>query len=134
MGFVISSFILKTEFLSFKMDLALAIVKDDRSVREESKTSLKEFKEQSLQTQAKKGEQFTVMMPAIKRAFEMMRDDSYDLVVENNVLRDKMGDVNEQWLETSKKKLLENTGDDEKNKSLLERMRKQQQKLKQLSK
>ncbi len=72
-------------------------------------------------------------MPAIKRAFEIMRDDIYELVVENNILRDNMGDVNEEWLETSKKKLLENTGDDKKNKSLLQRMRQKQQKLRQLS-
>ena len=72
------------------MDLAIVIAKDDRAVREESKTCLKEFKEQSLQSQAKKGEQLTVMMPAIKKLFVMMRDDSYELEVENTVLRDKM--------------------------------------------
>ncbi len=77
-------------------------MQDDRKVREESKLALKEFKEQSLQSQAKKGEQLTVMMPGIKKAAEMFRDDNYELLVENNVLRDEIGDVNEEWLEISK--------------------------------
>ena len=116
------------------MDLAIDIVRGDKSIREETKQAMKEYKQQSLQSQAKQGEQLTSMMPAIKRAFELVRDDNYELVVENNVLRDKIGDVNEDWLETSKKKLLENTGDDEKNKVFLERMRRQQLRLSQISK
>ena len=116
------------------MDLAIDIVKGDKIIREETKQALKEYNAQSLQSQAMKGEQLTCMMPAIKRAFELVRDDNYDLVVENNVLRGKIGDVNEEWLESSKKKLLENTGNDEKNKVFLERMKKQQLKLTQLSK
>jgi hypothetical protein len=116
------------------MDLAIDIVKGDKVIREETKQVLKEYNEQSLQSQAKKGAQLTAMMPAIKRAFELVRDDNYELVVENNVLRDKIGDVNEEWLETSKKKLLENTGNDEKNKVFLERIKRQQMKLSQLTK
>jgi len=84
------------------MDLVIAIVQDDRKVREESKLALIEFKEQSLQSQAQKGEQLTVMMPGINKAAEMLRGDNYELLVENNVLRDKIGDVNEEWLEISK--------------------------------
>ena len=116
------------------MDLAIDLVKGDKTIRDETKQALKEFNEQSLQSQAKQGEQLTSMMPAIKKAFELSRDDNYELVVENTVLRDKIGDVNEAWLDASKKKLLANTGDDEKNKVYLERMKRQHMKLSQLSK
>ncbi len=66
------------------------------------------------------------MKPAFKKSFELMRDNNFNLLVKTKVLKDKIGDVNEELLDTSKKKLLENTGDEEKNKSILQRMRLQQ--------
>jgi regulator of replication initiation timing len=112
------------------MDLAIELVKENDKIKQQALNDLKEFKKQSLQTQAKKGEQLTAMIPAIKEAFTMMRDDNYELVVENDILKEKIGDVDEEWLSISKNKILEKCGDDHKNKVLIERMKKQQAKIK----
>ena len=48
------------------MELAMQIISNDNSVRNDTIQDLKEFNQQSLSTQAKKGEQLVSMMPAIK--------------------------------------------------------------------
>ena len=53
------------------MDLAKQITSNDKSIRNDTMVDLKEFKNQSLATQAKKGEQLVSMMPAIKKAFSL---------------------------------------------------------------
>ena len=53
-----------------------------RTVRIDTVQDLKEFKSQSLATQAKKGEQLVSMMPAIKKAFNLMGDDKVGLSAE----------------------------------------------------
>ena len=55
------------------MELAMQIISNDNSVRIETIRDLKEFNQQSLSTQAKKGEQLTAMMPAIKKSFQRLR-------------------------------------------------------------
>ena len=47
------------------MELATQITSNDKTVRSDTIQDLKEFNQQSLTTQAKKGEQFVSMMPAI---------------------------------------------------------------------
>ena len=49
------------------MELAMQIISNDNSVRNDTIQDLKEFNQQSLTTQAKKGEQLVSMMPAIKK-------------------------------------------------------------------
>ena len=49
------------------MELALQIISNDKTVRNDTVQNLKEFNNQSLPTQAKKGEQLVSMMPAIKK-------------------------------------------------------------------
>ncbi len=66
-------------------------------------------------------------MPGLKKAFEMMRDDNFELVNENNVLKEKIGDIDDKWLQESKRKIVSNTEDAEKNKVLLVQMQLQQQ-------
>ena len=44
----------------------------DKTVRNDTIQDLKEFNSQSLATQAKKAEQLVSMMPAFKKAFNMM--------------------------------------------------------------
>ena len=62
---------------------------------------LKEFNNQSLVTQAKKGEQLISMMPAIKKAFNLMGDDIIELDAENQTLKNKIGEYDKEWLEES---------------------------------
>ena len=49
------------------MELAMQIISNDRTVRNDTIQDIKEFNQQSLTTQAKKGEQLVIMMPAIKK-------------------------------------------------------------------
>ena len=48
------------------MELAIQIISNDKTVRSNTKNDLKEFNNESLATQAKKGQQLVSMMPAIK--------------------------------------------------------------------
>ena len=73
---------------------------------------LKEFNNQSLTTQAKKGEQLVSMMPANKKAFNLMGDGIVDLNRENESLRNKIGSYDEKWLEESKARLLQQIDDE----------------------
>ena len=58
------------------------------------------------------------MMPAIKKAFNLLGDDIVDLHTENESLKNKMGSYDERWLEESKLKLLKQI-DDEKTANLI---------------
>ena len=49
----------------------MQIISNDNSVSNDTIQDLKEFNQQSLTTQAKKGEQLVSMMPAIKKAFNL---------------------------------------------------------------
>ena len=49
------------------MELAMQIISNDKTVRNNTIQDLKEFNQQSLTTQAKKGEQLVSMMPASKK-------------------------------------------------------------------
>jgi hypothetical protein len=60
----------------------------------------------------------------------MMGDEIFDLGVENEALRDKIGEVDEKWLNESKSRIKLSYNDAKKNKFILERMRRQTQKLK----
>ena len=53
----------------------MKIISDDKTVRNDTIQDLKEFNQQTLTTQAKKVKQLVSMMPAIKKAFNLMGDD-----------------------------------------------------------
>jgi hypothetical protein len=59
-----------------------------------------------------------------------MGDEIFDLGVENEALRDKIGEVDEKWLSESKNRIKLSYNDAKKNEFILERMRRQTQKLK----
>ena len=84
---------------------------NDKTVRNDTIQDLKDFNQQSLTTQAKKGEQLVSMMPAIKKAFNLMGDDIIELSTENDALKNKIGSYDERWLEESKAKLLKDIDD-----------------------
>ena len=88
------------------MELAMQLSSNDKTVRNDTIQDLKDFNQQSLTTQAKKGEQLVSMMPAIKKAFNLMGDDIIELSTENDALKNKIGSYDERWLEKSKAKLL----------------------------
>ena len=51
------------------MELAKQTISNDKTVTNDTIQDLKDFNQQSLTTQAKKGEQLVSMMPAIKKNF-----------------------------------------------------------------
>ena len=65
----------------------MQIISSDKTVRNNTIQDLKELNSQSFTTQAKKGEQLVSMMPAIKKAFDLMGDDIVDLSTENDALK-----------------------------------------------
>ena len=72
------------------MDLAEQIISNDKTVRNDTVQDLKEFNSQSLSTQAKKGEQLVSILPAIKKAFNLLGDDIVELSTENDALKNKI--------------------------------------------
>ena len=110
------------------MELAMQLISNDKTVRNDTIEDLKEYNSQSLSTRAKKGEQLVSMMPAIKKAFTLLGDDIVDLSTENDALKNKIGDYDEKWLEKSKAKLLRNIDDKKRADLIMSRMRKQMEK------
>ena len=106
----------------------MQIISNDNSVRNDTIQDLKEFKQQSLSTQAKKGEQLTAMMPAIKKAFNVLGDDIIELSTENDVLKNQIGEYDEKWLQDSKAKLLKEINDEKRSNLIMTRMKKQMNK------
>ena len=110
------------------MELAMQIISNDKSVRDDTIQDLKELHSQSLTTQAKKAEQLVSMMPAIKKVFNLMGDDIVELSVENESLKNQIGDYDEKWLQESKTKLLKEINDEKRANLLMSRMKKQMNK------
>ena len=106
----------------------MQIISNDNSVRNDTIQDLKEFNQQSLTTQAKKGEQLVSMMPAIKKAFNLMGDGIVDLTVENDALKNQIGEYDEKWLQESKAKLLKDIDDEKRSNLIMSRMKKQMNK------
>ena len=98
---------------------------NDKTVRNDTIQDLKEFNQQSLTTQAKKGEQLVSMMPAIKKAFNLLGDDIVELSTENDALKNKIGSCDEKWLEESKNKMLKQIDDEKRANLIMSRMKKQ---------
>ena len=101
---------------------------NDKSVRDDTIQDLKDFNSQSLSTKAAEGEQLVSMMPAIKKAFNLLGDDIVDLSTENDALKNKIGDYDEKWLQKSKAKLLKDIDDKKRANLIMSRMKKQMDK------
>ena len=110
------------------MEVAMQLVSTDQTVRNDTIQDLKDFNQQSLSTQAKKGEQLTSMMPAIKKAFNILGDDIIELSTENDVLKNQIGNYNQNWLDESKTKLLKDINDEKRANIIMTRMKKQMNK------
>ena len=110
------------------MELAMQLISNDKTVRNDTIEDLKEFNSQSLSTKAAKAEQLVSMMPAIKKAFNLLGDDIVDLNTENDALKNNIGDYDEKWLEESKAKLLKDIDDKKRADLIMSRMKKQMEK------
>ena len=110
------------------MELAMQIISTDQAVRNDTVQDLKKFNSQSLTTQAKKGEQLVSMMPAIKKAFNLLGDDIVELSTENDALKNKIGSYYEKWLKESKNKMLKHIDDEKRANLFMSRMKKQMEK------
>ena len=110
------------------MELAMQLISSDQTVRDDTIQDLRDFNEQSLSTQAKKGEQLTSVMPAIKKAFNLLDDDIIELSTENDVLKNQIGEYDQKWLEESKAKLLKDIDDEKRSNLIMSRMKKQMNK------
>ena len=97
------------------MELGIETISKDKTVYNNRVKDLEEFNSQS--TQVKKGEQLVSMLPAIKKASDLMGDDVVELSSENESLKYKIGSYDKNWLGESKAKLLQQI-DDEKRTNL----------------
>ena len=68
------------------------------------------------------------MMPAIEKAFNLMGDDIVELSVENESLKNKIGQYDEKWLQESKANLLKEIDDEKRANLIMSRMKKQMNK------
>ena len=100
-------------------------ISTDKRVRNDIIQDLKEFNSQSLTTQAKKGEQLVSMLPAIKKAFDLLGDDIVDLSTKNEALKNQIGDYDEKWLEESKNRMLKQIDDEKRANLTMSRMKEQ---------
>ena len=78
------------------MDLAIQIIANGKAVRSDTVEDLKEINNQTLATQAIKGEKHVSMMPAIKNDFDLMDDDIVELFEENDALKNIIGSYEQQ--------------------------------------
>ena len=106
----------------------MQISSSDQSVRNDTIQDLKEFNQQSLSTQAKKGEMLTAMMPSTKKTFNVLGADIIELSVENDALKNQIGDYDQKWIEESKAKLLKDINDEKRANLIMSRMKKQMNK------
>ena len=110
------------------MHFAVQIISSDKTVGHDTVQVLKEFNNQSLATQAEKGEQLIRMMPAFKKAFNLLGDDIVELSTENDALKNEIGSYDEKWLEESKSKLKKQIDGEKRANLIMYRMKKQMEK------
>ena len=106
----------------------MQFISNDQTMRSNTGQDLKDFNAQPLATQAKKGEQIVFLMPAIKKAFDLMGDDIVKLSTENDSLKIKIGSHDEKWIDESETKLLKQIDDEKKAKVIMSRLQKQMKK------
>ena len=106
----------------------MQLISTNQTIRNDTMQDLIDFNEQSLSTRAKKGEQLTSMMAAIKKAFNLLGDDIIELSTENDALKNQIGKYDEKWLQETKAKLLKDIDDKKRADLIMTRMKKQMDK------
>ena len=106
----------------------MQIISTDKFVRTFTIQVLKEINNQSLATQAEKGEQLFSKMPAIKEAFNLLGDYIDELSKKNETLKNKIGSYDKKCPKESTANLLEQFSDEKKASLIMSRTRKQMEK------
>ena len=83
------------------MDLAIQIIANDKTVRNDAVYDLKELNNQSLATQARK-RTTSFLMPAIEKAFNLKGDDKVELSTKNDALKAKLAPTTKNGLNNLK--------------------------------
>ena len=107
-----------------EMELAVQTISNDKTVRNDTIQDLEDFNQQPLTTQATEGEQLVFMMPAIKKAFNLMGDGIVELSTKIDALKSKIVFYDEKWLQESKNKMLKQINDDKRVNFNISRMKK----------
>ena len=68
------------------------------------------------------------MMPAIKKAFDLLGDDIVGLSTKNDALKNQIGEYDEKWFQKSKNKLLKQIDYKKRGNLIMSRMKKQMNK------
>ena len=77
------------------MEWAMQLISNDKIVGSNTVKDSKDVNSQSSTTQAEKGEQLLLMMPANKKSFGLMGDDIVKLLTENIFMTKKIGSYDE---------------------------------------
>ena len=107
------------------MELAMQIISNDKTLKSDTIQDLKDIKCKSLTTQAEKGKQLVSMMPAVKKAFDLMGDDIEQLSTETEALKNQTREFDQKWLEEAKVKLLKQIDDEERPYLIMSQMKRQ---------
>ncbi len=84
------------------MSEILEYVKGQKETKLKIREELVGLSKQNIATQAKKAEELTANLVVYNESIKMMGDEIFDLGVENEALRGKLGEVDEKWLTTCK--------------------------------
>jgi hypothetical protein len=112
------------------MSEILEYVKSQKDTRLKIREELVELNKQNVATQAKKAEELITNLIVYNEAIKMMGDEIFDLGVENEALRGKLGEVDEKWSGESKNRIKVSYDDARKNRFILERMKRHTQRVK----
>ena len=103
----------------------MQIISNDKTVRNDTIQDLKEYNQQSLTTEARKGEQLVSMMPVTKKAFDLLGDDIVHLSTENDAFKNKIGSYDKKWPEKCENKMLKQIDNEKRANLVMYRMKKQ---------
>ena len=102
------------------MSEILEYVKGQQNTRQKIREELVELNKQNVATQAKKAEELIANLVVYNESIKIMGDEIFELGVENEALRDKIGEVGEKWLNDSTNRIKLTYDNDKKNKFILE--------------
>jgi hypothetical protein len=104
-------------------------VKQDDKIMNGIMEEINDYRKQNLTTQSKIGEQAIAKQIVYHEAIKLMGDEIFDLGQENEVLKEKIGEFDQEWL-TKKTEINKSLFDDNnKNLFILNRLKRQRMKI-----
>ena len=82
------------------MDI-IEFIKTQEKTKKQTMEDLKDYHNQTLATQSIKGAELTAKVAVYNEAIYMMGDVIYDQGIEIDVLKDKIGNIDDGWLQKS---------------------------------